>query len=101
MVAGRGEAGTRAGWWIVALMAGAIVFPFLVAPLDSLMLSLVATGLFVLGLGAAVRTAAVEPKAALVMAPALIWLGFSAFVGLSFAAAWAPPFAVTNSQTAP
>lgn len=98
MVATRGDAGRTAGWWIVALMAGVIAFPFLVAPLDSLMLSLVAFALLLIGLGAAVRAAAVEPKAALVMMPGLAWMGFSAFVGLSFVAAWSPPFAVTNSQ---
>ena len=100
MVAGRGEAGQRAGWWIVALMAGTIGFPFVVAPLEPLMLSLVAMALLVAGLGAMVRAGAVNPKAALVMAPGMAWLGFSAFVGLSFAAAWSPPFAVTNSQAA-
>ena len=98
MVAGRGEAGRSAGWWIVALMAGMIAFPFLVAPLDSLLLSLVAFGLLMIGLGAIARAAAVDRKAALVMVPGLVWMGFSAFVGLSFVAAWSPPFAVTNSQ---
>jgi hypothetical protein len=98
MVAGRGAAGRNAGWWIVALMAGMIAFPFLAAPLDSLMLSLVAFGLLMVGLGASARAAAVDRKAALVMMPGLAWIGFSAFVGLSFVAAWSPPFAVTNSQ---
>ncbi|MGB3336606.1 MAG: hypothetical protein WBA73_05445 [Devosia sp.] len=98
MVAGRGETGRRAGWWIVALIAGTIGFPFVVAPLDSLMLSLVALALLVVGLGAMVRAGDVDPKAAVVMAPGMAWLGLSAFVGLSFAAAWSPPFAVTNSQ---
>lgn len=100
MVAGRGQAGERAGWWIVALMGGTIAFPFLVAPLDSLMLSLASMGLLVLGLAAMLRAGAVNPRAALLMAPGMAWLGFSAFVGLSFAAAWAPPFAVTNSHGA-
>lgn len=98
MVAGRSEAGSNAGWWIVALMAGMIAFPFLVAPLDSLMLSILAFALLLIALGAMVRVAAVDPKAALVMAPGLVWMGLSAFVGLSFVAAWSPPFAVTNSQ---
>ena len=98
MVAGRGEAGQRAGWWIVALIAGVIAFPFMVAGLDALMLSLAAFALLTLALGATARAGAVDTKAALVMAPGLAWLGFSAFVGLSFAAAWSPPFAVTNSQ---
>lgn len=100
MVAARGESGRKAGWWVVALMAGMIVHPFLVATLDSLMLTALAFGLLVTGLGALVRVAEVDPKAAMVMAPGMAWMGFSAFVGLSFAAAWAPPFAVTNSHNA-
>jgi hypothetical protein len=100
MVAGRGAAGQRAGWWIVALIGGMVAFPFIVMPLDSLMLSLVAFGLLLLGLGAIMRAGAVNPRAALVMAPGLCWMGFSAFVGLSFAAGWSPPFAVTNSHPA-
>lgn len=98
MVARRSEAGQRAGWWIVALMAGVITFPFIVAPLDPLMLSLASCALLLLGLGTMVRVGAVDAQAALLMAPGMAWMGFSALVGLSFAAAWSPPFAVTNSQ---
>ena len=98
MVTGQGSAGRRAGWWVVALTAGTIVLPFLVAPLDSLALSILSFALLLVGLGAALRVAAVDPKAGLVMAPGMAWMGFSAFVGLSFAAGWSPPFAVTNSQ---
>jgi tryptophan-rich sensory protein len=82
------------------LMGGTIAFPFLVTPLDALLLALAAFALLVAGLGAMVRVAAVDGRAAMVMAPGLAWMGFSAFVGLSFAAAWSPPFAVTNSQGA-
>jgi hypothetical protein len=91
MVASRG---------VVGLMAGTIAFPFLVAPLDALMLALTAFALLVVGLGAMARVAKVDGRAALMLAPGLVWMGFSAFVGLSFAAAWSPPFAVTNSQAA-
>ena len=100
MVAARGEQGRRAGWWLVALMAGMIVLPFLVTPVDSLLLTILSFGLLVLGLGTMVRVGKVDPKAALVMAPGMAWMGFSAFVGLSFSSAWSPPFAVTNSHGA-
>ena len=99
MVAGQGAAGRRAGWWVVGLMAGTIVLPFMVAPLDALVLSVISFALLLVGLGALVRVAAVDAKAGAIMAPGMAWMGFSAFVGLSFAAGWAPPFAVTNSQT--
>lgn len=100
LVATHGPAGHKAGWWVVALIAGTIIFPFIVMPLDSVQLSMVAMGLFLLGLAAVVRVGAIEPRAAAIMAPGLAWMGFSALVGLSFAAAWAPPFAVTNSHSA-
>jgi hypothetical protein len=99
MVADRGRRGRVAGWWLVALMAGTIGFPFVVMPLDSLMLSLVAMTLLLVGLSAALRTAAVSNRAALVMLPGLAWMGFSAFVGLSFVAGWAPPFGLTNTNS--
>ena len=98
MVADGGAEGRKAGWWVVALMAGTIIQPFLVMPLDSLVLTMVAFALFLLALGAMVRVGKVNPKAAAIMAPGMAWMGLSAFVGLSFAAAWSPPFAVTNSQ---
>ncbi|KKC34127.1 tryptophan-rich sensory protein [Devosia psychrophila] len=98
MVAGRGDRGREASCWVVVLMAGMIVQPFLVMPLDALALSIVSFALLVVGLGTMVRVAEVDPKAAMIMAPGMAWVGFSAFVGLSFAAAWAPPFAVTNSH---
>lgn len=98
MVAANGDKGRSAGWWLVALMAGMIAQPFLVSLLDSLLLTILSFALLLMALGAIVRVAAVSPKAAMVMAPGLAWMGFSAFVGLTFSAAWAPPFAVTNSQ---
>ncbi|WP_108397942.1 hypothetical protein [Devosia submarina] len=98
MVAPKGEAGANAGWWLVALMAGTIVFPFIVAPLDSLMLSIMSMSLLIVGLGAAIRTAKVSHLAGVVMLPGLAWLGLSAFVGLSFVAGWTPPFGLTNAN---
>lgn len=98
MVARQGHEGRVAGWWLVALMAGMIAFPFMVLPLDSLMLSIVAMLLLLVGLGAAARTGKVSPRAALVMLPGLAWIGFSAFIGLSFVASWSPPFGLANAS---
>ena len=100
LVADRGDAGRKAGWWVVGLMAALIVHPFLVMPLDALFLSILSVAILFVGMGALVRVAAVDAKAAMIMAPGMAWMGFSAFIGLSFAAAWAPPFAVTSSQGA-
>jgi hypothetical protein len=98
MIAREGHAGRVAARWIVALMAGAIVFPFIVAPLDSLMLSIASMALVIVGLAALARVAQISVKAALVMAPGLSWLGLSALVGLSFIAGWSPPFGLTNAN---
>ena len=100
LVAREGMEGRIAGWWIVALMAGAVVFPFLATPLDSLALSIASMLLILLGVAAAGRAAKVSPLAAMLMLPGLLWLGFSALVGLSFVAAWSPPFALTNTNNA-
>ena len=98
MVAEKSDDGRNAGWWLVALMAGTIVFPFVVAPLDSLMLSIISMSMLVAALGAGVRTARVSRLAGLVMLPGLAWMGLSAFVGLSFVAGWTPPFGLTNAN---
>ena len=100
LVAREGAQGRIAGWWIVALMAGAIVFPFLANAFDALALSIVSMLLVLVGVAAAGRAALVSRLAALLMLPGLLWLGFSALVGLSFVAAWSPPFALTNTNNA-
>lgn len=94
-----GAIGRSAGWWIAALAIGFIGFPFVVTPLDSFALSAIAVALSVVGFSAARRAALVSPMAGWVMAPALLWMGFSALMGLALTAAWAPPFALTNSQS--
>ncbi len=98
MVAGKGRAGRSASRWVVGLMAGTIAFPFFVAPLDSLALSALAMALLVLALAAIARVAKISPRAALLMAPGLAWMGFSALMGLSFLSGWSPPFGPTNNQ---
>lgn len=98
MVSDKGRAGRTAGWWVVGLMAGMIAFPFLVSPLDSLALSAVAMALLIVGLAAIARVAKISPRAALLMAPGLGWMGFSALMGLSFLSGWSPPFGPTNNQ---
>lgn len=98
LVARRGHEGQVAGWWLVALMAGTIAFPFIVAPLDSLALSIVSMSLLLVGLGTAIRTSAVSHRAGLLMMPGLAWMGLSAFVGIGLVAGWSPPFALTNAS---
>jgi hypothetical protein len=85
-------------YWLAGLLALLIAFPFLVAPLDSLQLSLVTVATFLLALGTLLRTVAVAPLAGWLMAPCLVWMGVSATLGLLLAAAWSPPFALANGQ---
>lgn len=98
MVADKGASGRRAGWWVVGLTAGSLALPFLAPIVDLLGLTVVSFALFMVGLGAMVRVGRVSPRAALIMVPGLMWMGFGAFLGLSLNASWGPPFAVTNSH---
>lgn len=98
MVAQRSDEGRRAGWWLVGLMTGMIGLPFIVGPLDSLMLCLATVTLLLLALATSMRVAQVSPRAALVMLPGVAWMGLSACVGLSLVAGWSPPFSLTNAQ---
>lgn len=90
--------GRNAGWWLVGLMAGLIALPFVVGPLDSLILSVMTMALLLAGMAAAVRVGKVSPLAAMVMLPGVLWMGVSAFIGLALVAAWAPPFGLTNAN---
>lgn len=90
--------GRNAGWWLVGLMAGLIALPFVVGPLDSLILSVMTMALLLAGMAAAVRVGKVSPLAAMIMLPGVLWMGVSAFIGLALVAAWAPPFGLTNAN---
>lgn len=97
MAARQGAEGLRAARWVVALILFTIAFPFIVAPLDSLVLAMVTMGLLVFGLATLGRVAKVSPRAGLLMAPGLLWMGTSALVGLTYTAGWTPPFAPLNA----
>ena len=87
--------------WLVALIAGLIIFPFIIAPLDSLQLGMATTGLLLLTIATMMRVSAVSRPAAYLLTPALVWLAVSATLGLALAASWAPPFALTQVHNAP
>jgi len=83
--------------WLAVLAAGLIGFPFLVAPLPALGLSAFSLLLALIGAAAMIRVAARSRAAALVLAPALLWLGVGALLGLAFTLAWTPPFGLVQS----
>lgn len=95
------EKETRPAIWLAALIAGLIFFPFIIGPLDSLQLGMATTGLLLLTMATMVRVSALSRPAAYLLTPALVWLGVSATLGLALAAAWTPPFALTQVHNAP
>ncbi|MDV3252806.1 tryptophan-rich sensory protein [Devosia sp. BK] len=95
---GQGLRGRKALPWGTALIIGMIAFPFFAAPLDSLQLALVMTGVMMLGLATSIRVARVSRLGGWLMIPMLGWIGFGAVLGLAISAAWAPPFALVTAQ---
>lgn len=94
----RGEAGHAAGRWIIALMAAAIVAPWLIAGADTLVGSMITMVVMLIGVAAAARAAMVSKLAAALLLPGLLWAGAGAVVGFGAAAGgWSPPFGLTNS----
>lgn len=87
--------------WLALLIAGLVLFPFVVAPLDSLQLAIVACALVLLTMASMARASAISPLAGWLLTPVLAWLGISATLGLALAAAWTPPFALTPAQNPP
>jgi hypothetical protein len=92
---------TGSRFWLMALIAAYILLPFITPPLDSLQLSLLCTGLFLLAIATTTRVGAVSPLAGWLMAPMLAVIGTSSIMGLAVAAAYAPPFAVLQAHAAP
>lgn len=84
--------------WLVAFIAGLILFPFMAPMFDAFALALVMTTLMLLGLAAGIRVARRSETAGWLMAPALVWTGFGSALGLAMTAAFAPPFALVNAQ---
>jgi tryptophan-rich sensory protein len=85
--------------WGVALVLAMVIFPYFAPQLDSFALALVMTSVLLLGMATSIRVARVSSAAGWVMLPSLLWLGFGAALGLAVAAAWSPPFALTNAQS--
>ncbi|KKB77139.1 hypothetical protein VW35_15560 [Devosia soli] len=98
LVAHKGRRGAIALRWSAALVAAMIAFPFFAAPLDSMTLALVMTGVLLLALATAIRMTRISGMAGWFMLPVIGWIGFGAALGLAVAAAWAPPFALINAQ---
>ena len=86
--------------WLLALGLMLIALPFITPLLDSLLLAITCTALFLLGAATGLRASKVSPLAGWLLAPVLFVLGFSAALGLAVAA-YAPPFALMQTHQAP
>ena len=90
--------GTR--FWVAGFAAALVAFPFLAGPMDAFSLAASATVVTLVGIAATVRASQVSPLAGVLLAPALIWMGLAAALGLAIASAWTPPFALVTAQQA-
>ena len=86
--------------WLIGLTGLYIALPFLTPLLDALQLTLACTALFLVALATMVRLGAVSRLASFMVAPMLVIVGLSAALGLALAAAYTPPFALTQTGQA-
>jgi len=93
-----GMAARPAKIWLAVLIAAYIALPFITPALDSLQLSFVCTGLFLLALATVRRVGAASALAGWLMAPMLAIVGLSATMGLLLSVAYSPPFALVQGQ---
>lgn len=84
--------------WLGAFTLAYILLPFITPPLDSLQLAILCSGLFLVGLAAALRVGRASILAGWLMTPTLAIVGFSATMGLVLSVAFTPPFALTQGQ---
>lgn len=89
-----------ARFWLIALGTIYLALPFLTPVLDSVALAMLCTAIMLLVLATAARVGAVSRLAGWLLAPMLALVGLSAATGLAVAA-YAPPFALTQTQQAP
>lgn len=90
-----------AAHWLAGFIALLIGLPFAVAPLDSLALCMLVLTVLLVGFATLHRVSAASRAGAWLMAPALLWLGISALMGMAMAVAWSPPFALIQTPQAP
>ncbi len=90
---------SRSRFWVIALAAAYVALPFVTPLLDSLLLAIVCTVMFLLIFATTMRVGRVSRLGGWLLAPMLAMVGLSAAMGLAVAA-YAPPFALTQSQQA-
>ncbi len=76
-----GLAGRRASYWIVALMAWALLYPVITSGSNTLISALANVASLALALTAALRARAVSKRAFWLIAPSIAWIGFATVLG--------------------
>ena len=90
---------SRSRFWIIALGAAYIALPFVTPLLDSLLLAIICSLMFLLTIATTLRVGRISRLGGWLLAPMLGVVGLSSAMGLAIAA-YAPPFALTQSQQA-
>ena len=96
LAAREGEAGHRAAAWVLALIGGGLVYPFLSAVLDPFLMGWANILAVLLISATALRLARVSRPALLLVLPSLVWVALAAIPGyVLLTNGWSPGFAVT------
>lgn len=96
LAAREGEAGHRAAAWVLAIIGGGLLYPFLAVVLDDFLMGWAnIVGVIVIG-ATAIRLARVSRIAAILVLPSLAWVALAAIPGyVLLTNGWSPGFAVT------
>jgi hypothetical protein len=96
LAAREGAAGHRAASWVLALIGGGLVYPFLPIVLDPFLMGWADIGAVLLIVATAIRLARVSRPAMLLVLPSLAWVVLAAIPGyVLLTNGWSPGFAVT------
>jgi hypothetical protein len=96
LAAREGEAGHRASAWVLALIGGGLIYPFLSVVLDDFLRVWANIAAVMLIAATAIRLARVSRIATILVLPSLVWVVLAAIPGyVLLTNGWSPGFAVT------
>jgi hypothetical protein len=96
LAAREGEAGHRAAAWVLALIGGGLIYPFLPIVLDPFLTGWANIVAVLVIAATAIRLARVSQAAMLLVLPSLAWVALAAIPGyVLLTNGWSPGFAVT------
>ena len=96
LAAREGAAGHRAATWVLAMIGGGLVYPFLAVVLDDFLMGWANIVAALVIAATAIRLARVSRAAMLLVLPSLAWVVIAAIPGyVLLTSGWSPGFAVT------